>query len=134
MEIRRHKRNVYRLGASEDGVGSIVFIEWGENGHLITRVDDGHHNRHHSFCASAGDCDFAVRVIGNAGKMLLLSGQSFAEILSAPGNGILMRSRMGNLGKTVGDFYRWGKIRKSLGKIDSAILTGYPGHTANYGI
>ena len=59
--------------------------------------------------------------------MLLLSGQSFAEILSAPGNGILMRSRMGNLGKPVGNFYRWGKIRKSLGKIDSAILTSLPG-------
>ena len=85
MEIRRYKRYINRLGAGQDGVRAVVFIEGGKDNHLVSRIGDGHHCRHHGLGAAAGDNNLAVGIDGPPHIAGLFGCQRLPEILRAPG-------------------------------------------------
>ena len=57
-----------RLCSGENGIGSVVFIERGEDYYFISRVCHRHHGSHHCFGAAAGNDYLAVRVYRSAHK------------------------------------------------------------------
>ena len=95
MELWRVQRHIDGLRTGEDGVRPIVFVEGGEHDDLIARVGHGHHGRHHGLGAAAGDHDLSVGVDGAPHELRLLGRQGFAEVLCAPGDGVLMEVLVG---------------------------------------
>lgn len=134
MEVGWYEGHVDGFGAGEDGVGTVIFVERREDDDLVAWVGDGHHGGHHGFCAAAGNDDFAVRVIVEAGEMLLFTADGFTEILGAPGDGVLVRAFCGYLAQAVGDCLWRCKIGEALGEIDRIVLIGDAGHAADDGI
>ena len=131
VEIRRHQRYIDRLRAGENGVRAVVFIERGEDHHLVAGIRHGHHGSHHGLRAAAGGDDLAVGVDGTAHVMGLLGGQRLSESLRAPGDGILVIVLVGHLRQTVKDLLGRFKIRKALGQVHRVILKRYPRHPAD---
>ena len=131
MEIRRHERYIDRLCARQDGIRAVVFVERGENDDLVARIGDGHHRRHHRLGAAAGRDDLGVRVDLPAHTARLLGGERLAEVLRAPGDGILMKILIGDLRHAVEDLLRRFKVRKALRQVDRAVLHGNARHAAD---
>ena len=96
VELWRVQGHVDGLRPGQDGVRPIVFVEGGEHDNLIARVGHGHHGRHHGLGAAAGDDNLPVGVDGAPHELGLLGRQGFAEVLCAPGDGILMEVLVGH--------------------------------------
>ena len=62
------------------------------------------------------------------------SASSFAEVLRAPGDGILVEVFMRYFGQAVQNRRRRVEIRVTLGKIDGTVLSADAGHAADNGI
>ena len=59
----RHRlvqRDVARRRAGQDRVRPVVLVERLEDDHLVARIDDRHHRRHHRFGGAAADRDLLV--------------------------------------------------------------------------
>ena len=134
MEIRRYKRYINRLRPGENGVRAVVFIEGGKDNHLVSRIGDGHHCRHHGLGAAAGDNNLAVGIDGPAHIAGLLGSQRLPEVLGTPGNGILVEVLVGHLRQPVCDGLRRVKVREALREVHGAVLHGHPGHAADHRI
>ena len=133
-EVRRRQRHIDGLRAAEDGVRAVVLVEGGEHGHPVPGIGDGHHGGHHGLGGAAGDHDLAVRVDGHAHEAALLAGQGLAEVLRAPGDGILMGAVMGHPGQGVQKWRGRVEVREPLGQVHRAVLEGDAGHPADDGI
>ena len=131
MEIRRHERHIDRLCARQDGIRAVVFVERGENDDLVARIGDGHHRRHHRLGAAAGRDNLSVRVDLPAHTARLLGGERLAEVLRAPGDGILMKILIGDLRHAVENLLRRFKVREALRQVDRAVLHGNARHAAD---
>ena len=72
VKFRRIERNIDGLCPGQDRVRAIVFIKRAKDNHLVARVADGHHRRHHGLGRPAGHDDLAFRVdvIAKAGRIL----------------------------------------------------------------
>ena len=90
VKLRGVQGHIDRFRAGKDHVRAVVFIERGENDELVPRVGDGHHRGHHGLGAAAGDDDLAVGIDVDAHEAALLFGQRGAQIVGAPGDGILV--------------------------------------------
>ena len=123
--------HINRHSAGQNGVCAVVLIERGENNHFIAGVADGHHSAHHSLSAAASDQNLRIGVNGHTHKLRLFYSQCLAEILSAPGNGILVRADTGDFCQTVGNGFGRVEVRKSLRQVHCVILQGNTGHTTN---
>ena len=134
VEFRRVKRDIDRLRARENGVCAVVFVEGGEDDHLVARIGNGHHGCHHGLGAAAGDDDLAVGVDLPSHQPGLLLGQGFAEVLRAPGDRILVKILPRDFGQPVEDLFWRLEVGEPLGKIHRAVLQGYPGHAADHRI
>ena len=86
VELGRIEWHIDRLCVGEDRVCAVVFIEGREYDDFIPGVCDGHHCRHHSFGASAGNNYLTVWVDIESHKTRLLFSKRFTKILSAPCN------------------------------------------------
>ena len=133
-EFRRVQRDVDRLRAGEDGVRTVVFIEGREHDHLVAGVGHRHHRGHHRLGAAAGDDDFSVGVDGAAHQAALLFGQRLAEVLRAPGDGVLVEILVRHLGQAVEDLLGRLEIREALGEVHCAVLQRNARHAADDGI
>ena len=91
VEFGRIERNVYRFRPRQDRVRAVVLIKRREHDHLITRICNGHHSRHHRLGAAAGDDDLRVRVYPSAHEPRLFFGKRLTKILRAPCDGILVK-------------------------------------------
>ena len=134
MELRRVQGHVDRFRAGEDGIRPVVFIEGGEHDDLIAGVGHSHHGRHHGLGAAAGDHDLPVGVDGAPHELGLLSRQGFAEVLCAPGDGVLMEVLMGHLRQPVQNLLGRLEVGKALGQVDGVVLERDPSHPADDGI
>ena len=114
MIIRRHQRDINRLGAGEDRIRAVILIEGREDRHFVPRVGDGHHRRHHRFGAAAGDDRLLLRIQFKAHERGLLAAQRFPRIRSAPGDGILMKGLVRDFLQPLQDRPGRIKIRKAL--------------------
>ena len=110
---RRHQRNVDRLGAGQDSIGSVVFIKRGEYHDLVARIADRHHGAHHGLCSAAGYNDLGIRIDGSSDGFSLLSCKSLAEIFCSECNGILVRSFVGCFCQCIHHFFRRIEIRST---------------------
>ena len=129
-----HQRYIDGLGAGEDGVSAVVLIEGGEHDDLVTGIGDGHHGAHHSLGGAAGGHDLAIGVDGAAHVMALLFRQRLPEVLSAPGDGVLVGAFVGHLRQTVQNGLGRVKVGEALGQVHGVVLQGDPGHPADDGV
>ena len=132
--IRRHQRNVDRLGPGENGIRSVIFIERGEHQHLIPRIAERHHGAHHRLGSAAGNQHLGLRVRFHACGSAVFFRQSRAEIGCSVGDGILVRSLIGHFCQRVHQLLRRIKVRKALGEIDGVVFVADPRHPADHGI
>ena len=121
-------------GSGEDGIGSVIFIEGRENDHLVPGVHHRHHGGHHGLGTAAGGDDVPVRVDGQTHEAALFLSQRLPEVLSAPGDGVLVDVLPGNLGQTVEDLLRRVEVREALGQVHRAVFVGDAGHAADDGV
>ena len=133
-ERRRRERHIDGHRAGEDRVGTVIFVERGEDDDLVAGIGDGHHCGHHGLGAAAGDDDLAVGVDVAAHEVGLLLRQRLAEVLRAPGDGVLMIVLVGDLREAVEDGLGRVEVGEALGKIHCAVLVGDTGHAADDGI
>ena len=122
------------LRTGEDGVRTVIFIEGGEDDHLVSGIGNGEHGAHHGLGGAAGGHDLLIGVDGAAHEAALLAGQCFPEILGTPGDGILVGSLVGHFCQTVHNGLGRIKIREALREVHRVILHGDAGHAADDGI
>ena len=134
VELRRIQRHIDRLRAGEDRIRAVVLIERGEDHDLVAGVGDGHHRGHHGLGTAAGDDDLAVRVDLVAHQAGLLRGERLAEVLRAPGDGVLVEVLVRYLRETVGDLLGRLKVGEALRQVDRAVAQGHARHPADDGI
>ena len=132
--LGRNQRNKDRLCTGQDGVCTIVFIEGRENHNLVPGIADGHNHAHHGFGTTAGNADFGFRVDFTIKGLALLSSNCRTQIFRTIGNGILVRTFIGNLCQRIQQRTRRVKIRETLGKINCIVFIADAGHATNYGI
>ena len=63
-----------------------------------------------------------------AHEAALLFGQRLAEVLRAPGDGVLVEILVGDLGQAVQNSLGRVEVREALGQVDRAVLVGDAGH------
>ena len=130
-ERGRHERHVDGLGVAQDRVGAVVLVEGREHDDLVAGVAHGVHGAHHGLGAAAGDDDVLVGVDVDAHEAALLGGERLAEVLRAPGEGVLVRALVGDLRQAVEELLGRVKVGETLGKVDGAVLERHAGHAAD---
>ena len=133
-KFRRRQRHINWLCPGQDRVRAVVLVKRREDNDLVPRVRHGHHGGHHRLGAAAGHNDLIVGVNCPAHIAGLLGGQRLAEVLRAPGDGVLVVVLVRDLGQTVQNCFGRVKIREALGKVHRAVLVGDTGHAADDGI
>ena len=124
----RVQRHINRLGPGKDRVSTVILVKRRKHDDLVAGVGHRHHGSHHGLGAAAGGHDLAVGVDFTAHQAALLFGQRLAEVLRAPGDGILVEILVGDLGQAVQNSLGRVKVRESLGQVDRAVLVGDAGH------
>ena len=133
-KFRRRQRHINWLRPGQDRVRAVVLIKRREDNDLVPRVRHSHHGAHHSLGAAAGHNDLTVGVNCPAHIAGLLGGKRLAEVLRAPGDGVLVVVLVRDLGQPVQNCFGRVKIREALGKVHRAVLVGDTGHAADDGI
>ena len=129
-----HQGHIDGLGAGEDGVGAVVFVEGGEDDDFVAGIGDSHHGAHHGLGGAAGGYDLGIGVDGAAHVVALLFRQRLPEVLGTPGDGVLVGAFMGYLRQTVQNGLGRVKVGEALGQVYSVVLQGDPSHTADDGV
>ncbi len=133
-EFGRIERHVYRLCAREYRISAVILVKRREHDDLVARIRHGHHRRHHSLGASAGDDYLAVGVDRTSHEAGLLLGECLAEVLRSPCNGILVEVLACDLGEAVEYLARGLEVGEALREVDRAVFIGNTRHTAYDGI
>ena len=113
--LRRNQRNINGIGSGKNRICTIIFIKRRKYHHLVTGITDCHHGTHHSFRSTTGNNDFFIGIDRPVNCFSLLLRQCLPEIRRTKGYRILMRSLIRRLRKRIHYFFRWIKVRKSLG-------------------
>ena len=127
-EIGRMQTDKPGRGAAEDGVRPVVFIERFKNDDFLARIDGRHQRGDHPFRRSATDSQVRFRIEGHAIIPLRLRDDCIPQILSAPGDGVLVVVVHDRPAGGVFDFGRRRKIRETLGQIHGLVFGGDPRH------
>ena len=125
------QRDVARRGAREDRVGPVVLVERLEDDHLVARVDDRRHRRHHRFGRAAADRDLLVGDHLDA----VAAGERLRDRLAkrarAPRDRVLVDVGVDGGAGGLLDRSRRRKIGKALREVDAAVRFAQPRHLAD---
>ena len=79
VKIRRYQRHIYRFGAGQNGICTVVFIERREYYDLIARISNRKHGRHHRFGTPACYGYLGIGIDVHSHEAALLFGKCPAE-------------------------------------------------------
>ena len=127
-EIGRMQADKSGGSAAEDGVRPVVFIERFKNDDFLARIDGRHQRGDHSFRRPAADGQIRFRIESHAIIPLCFRHDRIPQVLSAPGDGVLVVVVHDRPAGGVFDFRRRRKIRETLGQIHGLVFGGDPRH------
>ena len=119
--VGRAELDESRSGATQNRVGTVIFVEGLKHDDFIAGIDDRHHGGHHGFRRAAADGNFAFGIVAHALSAGKFFDHGIAQGLRAPSNRVLI------------DVVRSGKIGKTLRQIHGVMLHGQARHFANHG-
>ncbi len=123
-----------RLGAAQDRIRAVVFVERLEDDDLVALVADGEQGRDHGFGRAAADGDFFLGIDVQALPLLHLAGDGVAQALRSPGDGVLVDVGGDGFLRGLLDLRGRGEIGEALGQIDGAVLHGLARHLTDDGL
>ena len=132
--LRRTQADEARLGAAQDRIRAVVFVERLEDDDLVALIADREQGRDHGFGRAAADGDFFLGIDVQALPLLHLAGDGVAQALRSPGDGVLVDVGGDGLLRGSLDLGGRGEIGESLGQVDGAVLHGLARHLADDGL
>ena len=120
-------------GAAEQRVGVIVLVVRLEDDDFVAGISDGEQGGDHAFSGAAADGDFAFGIEFEAMPTAVFFGDGLAEVLDAPGDGVLVLVVVDGAAGGLFEVSGSGKVREALREVDGAVDVGEPRHFANNG-